>query len=183
MEIEIRAKLDNKEETIKKLRELGWIGEDEIDQEDTYYVHKTIEKELRGAGDPIMRIRKSPKGHFLTVKVLTEEKGVWVEHETEVINLEETKNILVKTGFVKTFIIEKKRIKGKIDDMEVCIDDLNKIGPYVECEIISDDKDSAFERLSDFLKSIGISEENFERRGYGRIFAEMEGIKFDDSIN
>lgn len=180
MEIETRAKLDNKEEIIKKLKELGWTGDNETEQKDAYFVHKTRKNELRGPGHQILRIRQSPEGNFLTFKALTEEKGVWTEHETEISDPEEIRQILLKTGFVADFVIEKKRIKGKIKDMEVCVDDFPKIGPYIECEIISDNQDSAFQRLSAFLKSLGIPEKNFEHRGYGRIFAEMAGIKFKD---
>jgi len=54
------------------------------------------------------------------------------------------------------------------------------IGPHIECEIISDDGDFAKERLRSFLLSIGISEDSFEHRGYGEIFAEMAGIKFKE---
>ncbi|MFH1358810.1 MAG: class IV adenylate cyclase [archaeon] len=179
MEIEIKAKLDNKEEILKKLKELGWEAGEEIEENDIYHVSKDVIGRVRGPGDFILRVRSSSKGNFLTFKAFTDTRGVWEEYETEISDVESIRKILLKAGFVEDMVINKKRIKGKIDDMEVCIDDLNIIGPHIECELISDDKESAIERLSNFLKSLGITEDNFERRGYGEIFGEMKGIKFN----
>lgn len=181
MEIEIRAKSYNKEEILEKLKRLGWTGEDEVEQNDVYYVHETRADEVRGPGHPILRIRKSPKGNFLTFKALTDRKGVWDEHEIEISDPDVTRQILLKTGFVDSIIIVKKRIKGNVGDIEICVDDLNIIGPHIECEIISDDWKLAKERLSVFLESLGISRDNFEHRGYGEIFAEIAGIRFKES--
>jgi len=178
MEVEIRAKLKDKSEIISKLKKIGWIQGDEIRQKDMYYVHETQVDEVRGPGHYLLRIRQSPKGNFLTFKGLTDQKGTSIEYETEISNFEEMREILLKLGFIESVVIDKRRIKGKIEDMEICIDDFDEIGPYIECEIISDDKSVATGRIVSFLKSIGVSEDEFEFRGYGRIFSEMVGVKY-----
>lgn len=157
---------------------MGWTGGDEVEQNDVYYVYETRAEEVRGSCYRILRIRKSSKGNFLTFKALTDKKGVWDEHEIQISDPEVTRQILLKTRFVENIVIVKKRIRGNIDNMEICVDDLNVIGSHIECEIISDEGDLAKERLRDFLGSIGISESDFEHKGYGEIFAEMAGIKF-----
>jgi len=59
MEIEIRAKLKDKEEIIVKLKKLGWTQSSEIEQNDIYYVHENRVDEVRGSGHYILRIRQS----------------------------------------------------------------------------------------------------------------------------
>ncbi len=65
-------------------------------------IFKPIGKELspQGLGDFVLRVRKSSKD-YLTYKALTENSGVWVEHETEITNPDETIHMILKSGFSK----------------------------------------------------------------------------------
>ena len=147
-------------------------------QQDIIFKPKGKEYTPQGPGDFILRIRKSIK-NFLTFKALTENAGVWVEHETEISNVDETEQMLLKTGFSKTITMTKDRISGKIDDLEICLDNIRELGTFIEIEAISDDELEAKNKIVGLLKKIGHSEKEIIHKGYVAILFEKKGAVFN----
>ena len=181
MEIEIRAKVDFLEETKKKLEGLGTEFKKEIEQNDYIFKKKGTEKDVQRPGSFLLRLRKVGDKSSLTYKALTEVTGAWDEHQIKIDNFEETKNILLKIGFIEVLTMNKKRTKGKLEDFNICLDKVKELGDHIEAEIISDNKEEAKKRLIELFAKIGIKEEQIEHKGYVAILFEKKGVKFDNT--
>jgi len=132
-----------------------------------------------GPGDWILRIRTSGDQKTLTIKVLTEIRGAWVEHETGIDNEEQARKIAETMGLVNVFTFNKKRLFGRMGEFEVLLDDVKELGKFMEVALESDEKEDARNRIIAFMKTLGIKEKAVERRGYGEIMGEKLGHKFE----
>ncbi len=182
MEIEIRAKVDSLDETRKKLETLGAKFEKEIEQKDYIFKRQGEEKKVQGPGSYLLRLRKTGDKTNLTFKALTDTTGVWDEHQIKIDNFEEAKNIILKIGFIESLRVNKTRTKGKLENINLCLDNVKELeGEYIEAEIISGNKEDAKRKLIDLFNKIGIKEDQIEHRGYVAMLFEMQGVKFDNT--
>ena len=168
MEIEIKAKVDDVEEIKKKLINLGCSFK-ELRQMDRYFLKKGRREQFkqRLPGEYSLRIRNNDKkDFFFTCKELTDKDGVWPENETRITNPEETEQIILKTGHEYLLTLNKKRFVSKLSEFEVCIDDIEHLGTFIEVEVISDDVDSGQQKILSFFKELGIDESKITHKGY-----------------
>lgn len=178
MEVEVRVKVDNLEEIKNKLIALGAEFYKEKIQVDSFFKRKGEELAPAGPGNVLLRVRESDKNK-LTFKALTEQTGVWIEHETEISNPEETKLMLEKIGFSKVTTMTKKRISGKLDEFELCLDDIKELGTYLEIALDSSDGEAAKKKLIELLNKLGFDESQIIHKGYGAMLFERLGVKFE----
>lgn len=178
MEIEVRAKVGDLEEIKNKLAGLGAEFTHSNQQDDSFFKPKGRETEDQGPGSRIIRIRKQEDKSFLTMKEMTDTSGVWGEHETEISNPEETRDMLMKMDYSHLFDLNKSREHGKLDGMNLCLDNIKQLGKYIEVEIIGDNPQEAKRKILELFQRIGVNEIQIEHRGYARIISENMGIKF-----
>lgn len=169
-EIEVKAYLKNKNEVFKKLEKLGCVLSEPIRQVDTVYTRipaKNVEEYLKN--DHFVRIREKSDGKFIfTVKKpLSKEVLTKAEHETEVKNREETEQALFLMGYQVANKVIKVRRTTNCNGFEICIDEVEGMGSFVEVEKMSDgDVDMVRKDVYDFLLSLGVSPEDEVRKGY-----------------
>ena len=177
-EVEMRFKCPDLEDFKSNLIKMGAkLSGPEI-QEDFYFRPKGKENAEQKPGDFILRIRRTKDKKFLTLKGLTEIRGAWLEHELEINNAEEAEKMLSVMGYARWLEISKTRQTTKLDDFEICIDDVKQLGPYVEVSLFAEDTENARNKIKQFISNLGISENEFESRGYPEIIGEILGIKF-----
>ena len=106
-EIEVKIKLDGVVQVKKKLEGLGVTWHRPQTLIDKYFRPKGKERETQKPGSFIVRIRRANE-NFLTIKGLTDRKGVWEEYETKIEDPEAMEKILDKLGFscVVTFFLK-----------------------------------------------------------------------------
>jgi len=182
MEVEIKAKIEDFKDLKSKLKKLGATFEESKKQLDTYFVDKNRDSGIIKIGDFITRIRECEKGKFLTYKEITGKWGVWEELETGIDNTEETAKILKRLGLRELFRLNKNRISGKTEKFKFNLDKVEKLGDYIEVELISDNGEKAQEEIKGLFKRLEIEENQLERRGYGELWqiAHGGGIKYDE---
>ncbi len=178
MEIEVKARIDDIGNIKNKLAAMGAVFNSSVVQHDMYFKHNTFDRNNQGPGDVIVRIRRCGGKAELTTKTLTEILGAWEEHETGIENPAEMEKILLLSGFINVFDINKIRTLGNLGDFEICLDDTKELGKYIEVSIISDEKEKTREKIINFLRGLGINESMIEKRGYGEIIGEKLGHKF-----
>jgi adenylate cyclase class 2 len=178
MEIEVKAKVSDLAQIKKKLIELGAEFTNSEQQDDSYFKPKGREMEDQGPGSFIVRIRKGSAKSFLTLKEMSEETGVWPEYETAIENPGQAMEILLKMGYSHLFDINKKREKGMLDEIELCLDNVKQLGKYLEIAIEADAKEGAKQKIMALFQKIGVNEIQIEPKGYARIISENMGIKF-----
>jgi len=175
MEVEVKAKVDNLDEIKEELKSLGASFDKVKREEDFYY---KLGNEIRNfePGSFTLRVRDSNKGKFLTFKAFTDRYGVWDEHEVEVDDAQEMRTILEKSKFILAYTITKERVSGKLNKFSFNLDRVKELGDYIEVELVSHETEKAQATIKDFLKSLGIKDNQLDRRGYPEIVAAQQGF-------
>jgi adenylate cyclase, class 2 len=168
-EIEVKARLKNKEEVLLKLKTMGCVFSESIRQVDTVYVKIIGNVEQYLQNDHFVRIREKSDGRFIfTVKkplskvVLTK-----AEHETEIKDAKELEQALFLMGYQISNRVIKIRQTAKCGEFEICLDEVEKLGSFIEVEKMSDgDADAVRNELNQFLASLNIPMEDEVHKGY-----------------
>ncbi len=170
-EIEIKLRAKNLEEIEEKLKEKGCIISELISQHDTIYSLKGSRNEFASAseGDVIIRIRRLKDAAQLNLKQQRSSEGDNLEFETEVKDPEEIHNMLTILNWYPAIEVKKTRKKGKLGEYEFCLDQVEKLGTFVEIEKLTSDDvnpEEVRDELFKELESLGLSKEDEETRGY-----------------
>ncbi len=174
-EIEVKAYLKDTHKVLQKLTELDCVLSEPIRQIDTVYtkVIGNIEEYL--TNDHFLRIREKSDGKFIfTVKkplskiVLTK-----AEHETEIKDAKELEQALFLMGYRLSNKVIKVRRTTHYEDFEICIDEVEELGSFIEVEKISDKNVDAVRReLNEFLSSLGVEDGDQVHKGYDIMMIE-----------
>ncbi len=169
-EIEIKLRVDNLDELEEKLTDSGLVISKEITQHDVIYSKNgsSIFTSFR-EGDVVIRIRKQDGVAILNLKQQKSGEMDNLEYETEVVDADATHQILLKLGWAPEVEVKKVRKKGKLGEYEVCLDNVEKLGTFVELEKMTDDKadpQQIREELFKELEKFGLLRKDEETRGY-----------------
>ncbi len=177
-EIEIKAYLKNKEAVLKKLAELGCVLSVPIKQIDTVYAKVVGNVEEYLTNDHFLRIREKSDGRFIFTikKTLSKKVLTKLEHETEIKNAKEMEQAIFIMGYQTANRVIKVRQTTNHKEFEICIDEVEKLGSFIEVEKMSTgDADIVRKELNEFLASLGVSVEDEVHKGYD-IMALEKGI-------
>ena len=92
-----------------------------------------------------------------------------LECETEIDDPEAMVHILQTLGWFPVVEVKKIRRKGKLGEYEICLDEVEELGNYVELEKMTADDanpDEVHEELFKVLGDLGLSRTDEETRGY-----------------
>jgi len=170
-EIEIKLKADNFPVIEKRLKEMGCNLSEPISQHDVIYSLKASVEEFESAkeGDIIIRIRHLKDSAELNLKQQRSNEMDNLEYETEVADPEAAHAILTILGWRPVIEVKKVRRKGKLGEYEICLDEVERLGTFVELEkLTTDDADPTVvrEELFATLETLGLSRNNEETKGY-----------------
>ena len=163
-EIEVKAKLINREDIVKKLEAMGCIFGTELHQVDHIFIPKDISFPPP-LHVPVLRVRRQGDKSFLTLKISQSNRQDCIEHEMEISDGDKMIEIMELINYKKVPVVNKKRIKTKLDDMEIVIDIVEGLGEFIEVEKIINEKNGEVRKkiqkdLLNFLSEIGISEKD-----------------------
>jgi len=175
IEVEIKAKVKDFSLIKKQLEKLGaefLNKEKQIDaifgrKEDLDNEHKIIE------GHFSARVRE--KGDKRLVEFKEIRRGApGMEFSSPVVSLESGINFLEKLGFEKAFTISKVRENYKYNDFEICLDDVDELGSFIEIEHPCKDgsKQDALKECEDLL-GILAPDAVIEPKKYGDLMQEI----------
>ncbi len=168
-EIEIKAKLRDKKTVMQKLESLGCKFEPKITQEDIVYVENVGSVEIYNANKAVLRLRvKNGKKVLFTAKKKTKNGLEAIEYEVEVSSRDEMEKALLLMGLQEAVRINKTRIITHYDGCEICIDDVENLGAFIEMEKLVEDGDALTiqEELFQFFEKIDISRDDRVMVGY-----------------
>ncbi len=177
-EIEIKARVEDKERLMQALAEKNIVLGEPKKQHDVVYCKPGQKEPVEGA--VWLRIRtENEKKVILTLKKNTERKLDCIEHETEVSDGTELERIIKLLGNELFSDITKTRRKAKVGRIEICLDEIDGLGTFVEGEILTEDDADAqpvIDELWNFFESIGVSRSNEETTGYDILYKRKHGI-------
>jgi adenylate cyclase class 2 len=164
-EIEVKVRIENTDEVIKKLEELGCVFSEPVVQEDTIFINYDRPFIEFTPDDPFLRIRKTKGKTIFTYKQGEEMNSV--ERETEVENGDQLEDILKFLGFRPEVNVRKTRRKANYKDYEICLDEVDGLGSFIELEkITNEDSGRVQDEMMKFLKELGVDETERVMNGY-----------------
>ena len=176
-EIELKFKIDDYSKIYQKLLQMGCIFEKNIEQKDTVFFSKdnknydikfqTIVIRTRIINNTIKQV---------TLKKRASDVCACKEIEFSVENSEKIDEFLCSLGFAKTIEFTKKRIQTTFEEFNICFDEIDELGNYIEIEIITKDNDIQLykNKILDFAKYIGIDTNDIESRYYPQIILSKQ---------
>jgi len=173
-EIEVKAKVDNLPEIARKLSKLGCKISAPIFQYDRIYNEKG-KINPRGKKGNVLRIRQQEDKILLTLKKNRTNELDCIEHELEISSVEEMENILLQMGYQLAVEIRKTRQKAKYQNYEICLDEVEGLGTFVEVEKITNEPaEKVQEELFQFLESLGVAKDQRISKGYDTLMLELK---------
>ncbi len=166
-EIEVKARVNNIKDLLDKASELGISFGEPTVQDDTTYETKLSKN------DPnwnIFRIRKQGNKIILTMKYTASTRSR-DNHERETIieNAKDVSDMLERVGYTLGVRICKKRRTAKYNKLEICLDEVDNLGSFIEVEKLADDEadvDAIQSELWSILLELGVGQEERVHEGY-----------------
>ena len=99
-----------------------------------------------------------------------------IECEFEVSSKDEAEKALDLMGYQKGVVVNKKRTITHYNGCEICIDEVENLGAYIEMEKMTQDGDAdkIQEELFAFFETLGISKEDRVGVGYDILMLEKK---------
>jgi adenylate cyclase class 2 len=166
-EIEVKAKIKNLDNIISKLEEIGCVLNQPVAQDDCVYNKKGISPKNHSHGTPVLRIREQVGKITFTLKKNRNNELDCIEKEVNVSDKNKLEEIIKLLDFEKTVEVHKKRRRGEYNDYEICLDEVDGLGSFIEVEKMTDENGEKIQNeLFDFLQTLGISKEDQVFNGY-----------------
>jgi adenylate cyclase, class 2 len=178
-EIEIKLKIKNLQAIAQRLREKGCELSESISQHDVIYTlkDKPPRIEYTMEGDISVRVRRVGEKAELNLKEQRSNEMDNLEYETGIKDPEAMHLILLKLGYIPEVEVKKIRRKGKLGEYEICLDEVEGLGAFIELEKLSDENvnpDEIREELFHELEALGLSREDEEVMGYDNQILQLE---------
>lgn len=164
-EVEVKAKLNDREGIMKKLLEMGCSFGEELHQIDHIFIPNGIPFPPP-YDTPVLRVRQQNDKHLLTLKISQSNRQDCIEHEIEISDGNKMLEIMNLMNYKKVPVVNKKRIKTSYNGMEIVLDKVSNLGEFIEVEKIVNENDSQIRQqiqkeLLSFLSDIGVLEEDY----------------------
>jgi len=166
MEIEIKFRV-NLDEIRKRIEALGaeFVGE-EI-QEDLYFALPSKR---------LLRIRRIVNLNEVILgykKIKDEKNEEFDEIEVKVEDFERMRTILNHLGFKEDVWVKKHRYVYKLGDVTFELNQVEKLGDFLDIEIIADNVQEAKDKIWKIAEALGLSKEDVEPRLYQEMLKEL----------
>lgn len=176
IEVEVRARIDSFKKIKIRLEELGVkkvAQKEQIDkifgrEKDLDDNHMIIEGRFSA------RIRSVDDATRIDFKEIIRGVG-GVEVSADVSSVEQGKKFLEKIDYEEAFTIAKERTEYKIDEYKICLDDVDKLGRFIEVEkgIGEDqDKEVVYKECLELLEKLAPGSIQ-EKRKYGDLMQDI----------
>jgi adenylate cyclase class 2 len=167
-EVEVKAHARDVTSLKSALQALGCTFSTPVTQDDTLYVRNTGPVETYLSNAEFLRLRVQGDGTVLfTLKYhvgrADDPDGAPMEYETSIGSHGEMERALLCMGFKEAVRVRKTRTKTRHEKWEVCIDDVEGLGSFIELEeLVEEGAEVApiHEAMHTFLSSLGITRED-----------------------
>jgi len=172
IEIEAKFKVESLEPYIERVVQSGGEWLDELEQGDQFFDHAdhSLLKADSGLRLRIEKGRKTTNRIQLCFKG-PRQKGQYKRREEIEFDISDEKMatmLLEALGFITTLVVEKTRRLAQLDSCQVCLDEVNGLGSFIEIE---GPDETEVEQVAIKLK---LNEHRHITRGYVRMLAEKK---------
>jgi adenylate cyclase class 2 len=163
-EVEVKAKLKDRQAVMKKLEGFGCKFSEELHQIDHVYFPEgfTFPPPI---GTGILRVRRQNDKYFFTLKISQSGRQDSIEREMEINDGEMMVEIIKLLKYQEAPTVDKKRTKTKYKDMMIELDEVKELGEFIEVEKIVTHTDPEVRKniqkeLCEFLETLGVAKED-----------------------
>jgi adenylate cyclase class 2 len=176
-EIEIKIKIGSAKIAIEQLTQQGCKFTRSVTQSDIIYVPQAETLLPVKPGINILRIRQEEGKILLTLKQSDPENHLSkTEKELEIGSVQVMQEIITLLGFHEISRVKKQRRKCKLQDYEICIDEVENLGSFLEIEKITDEDPAVVqEQMLQQLTSLGIDVSEQVYLGYDILMVQKHG--------
>lgn len=176
-EIEVKARVLDLNQFVGQLQSFGVVLGPTLHQKDRVFLPNGVTFKTVGPGTCALRIREENEKIVFTLKQRQNVELAAIEAEIEVKDASGLLKMIELLGFYEAVEIKKKRRKTQFNEYEICLDEVENLGSFVEVQKFStEDGETVQNELFEFLKQFGISEDSRERKGYDTLMAEFNKI-------
>lgn len=163
-EVEVKAKLQNRKAVMKKLKSFGCKFSEELHQVDHIFTPAGTPFPTPFT-TPVLRVREQGDIFLFTLKISQFGRQDCIEHELEIMDGEKMIEIMKLINYKEVALVDKKRIKTKLNGVGVELDKVKDLGEFIEVEKIVTHPDPEKRKkiqkeLCDFLENLGIAKED-----------------------
>lgn len=174
-EVELKFKVNSLDTIINRLKKEGCIISSIEEQYDTIYV-KDLNRTESNEGSVWLRVRKTNETIELNYKKQSAKKFDSQEIEFQVDSYEKANNFLKAIGFQEWVQVHKKRRYTNYQGYNICLDEVDKLGFFIEIELLVDENDEKNyeENLLQIAEKFGIKNENRVNSHYDTMISELK---------
>jgi len=175
IEIEVKERIDDFDDMGGRLDELGAEFQGMESHVDIYFNHPR--KDFRRT-DEALRVRKTDGRCFLVYKgpkigdantKTREEIEIGIDGDL----CKDLVEILDRLDFRRAAVVRKDRWVYKTRNLEICLDDVEGLGKFIEVETLKEMSMNA-EEIFDFMEKLGVSRDEFITESYLELL--MHGV-------
>jgi adenylate cyclase class 2 len=133
-EVEATYRVGDVDGLIAALARRQVVLSEPLGQDDQAYAPAGWSYGMSKIGVPFARLRTERGRHLFTVKKPIDNEMACLEHQCEVSDRDAMHGALVAMGWVPTVQIRKWRRTGNWDGVTVCVDVVDRLGPFLEVE-------------------------------------------------
>ena len=180
-EVEVKMHLQDRDKVIQKVKDLGCVFGEVLHQVDHIFIRGDVDFPPP-YDSPVLRVRKQNNKYFFTMKISMSNRQDCVERELEISDGEKMIEIIKFLKYKQAPIVDKKRVKTNVGDIEVVLDEVVGLGEFLEAEKIvhthdGEERQKIQEELLSFLETLGIQREDQVVNGkYDIMLFEKYGI-------
>ena len=174
-EIELKFKVEDINGLLDKLGDMNCEISEVLSQNDTIYVSDLNHVESV-EGSIWLRVRKENEKVELNLKKQSARIQESKEIEFEVSSYEKANQLLETLGYQKWVVVNKKRRYSKYLNYNLCIDEVERLGSFLEIELLVDEEDKK-DYISDLLeiaKTFELTEDNIVNSHYDTMISQLE---------
>ncbi|MEV7872304.1 class IV adenylate cyclase [Streptomyces sp. NPDC088124] len=143
-EIEVKYAVPDREALLLALKSRGVALSEPVRQDDQAYAPAGWTPGDGKRGVPFVRLRTVEGRHTFTLKRPDLNEQSCTERETVVEDRDQMHEAIMLMGYAPTVRVAKHRRIGVLDGAELCVDDLEGVGTFLELErIVSEEADEA----------------------------------------
>jgi adenylate cyclase, class 2 len=177
-EVEVKARVSDLDALQTTIEKLGIKFSKPVTQNDLVFAERLDNFTESLSGVNFLRIRKQGNKTLLTLKRPEANETVSFEREVEIYDAEPMRQIIEFLGFKLAVRVNKKRRQAKHRDLELCLDDVEGLGTFIEVEKMAEENDDSLKiqkELYTFLKQFGITDADRVEDGYDTLVAKKFG--------
>ncbi len=173
-EVEIKIGVENLEKILELLETKGCKFGEPVSQRDSIFIPQAEPTVPVSLGTNVLRVRREKERTLFTLK--QGQELAKTERELQITDPAIMEEIIIMLGFKKIAQINKVRRKCRVGELEICADEVEGLGSFVEVEkITAEAPEKVQAELLNLLTGFGVDVSKRVSVGYDILYVQKYG--------